>query len=77
MAVKAKNFKNWCEENISPQSWKRVVLKSLDHIRKEGMSMKDFEEPSDSLELTGDLYVVFSASLKELYEVSIDQEVLT
>jgi len=77
MAVKAINFKNWCIENITPQSWSRLVLKSIDTIRSEGLSMKELENPSQDLVLSEALYSQLNRALNELYEMSIEQEALT
>ncbi len=76
MAVKAINFKNWCVENITPQSWSRLVLKSIDTIRAEGLSMKELENPSQDLVLSESLYSQLNKALNELYEMSIEQESL-
>lgn len=77
MEVKAKNYKQWCIENISPQSWTRITLKSLDAIRASGHSLKEFEEPDDKLMMSGDLLATYNAKLLDLYQVTIEEGVLT
>lgn len=77
MEVKAKNYKNWCIENISPQSWTRITLKSLDAIRAAGYSLKDFENPGDDLIMNDMVLEAFNAKLLDLYQVTIEEGVLT
>ncbi len=77
MEVKAITYKNWCTENISPQSWTRITLKSLDAIRAAGYNLKDLENPNDSIVLSGDLLNAYNKVLNELYEVSVEQGIFS
>ena len=49
------NFKNWCNENISPQAWSRIVLRCIPEIREKGLDWNVLDNPSDKLELDGNL----------------------
>ena len=76
MAVKAESFKNWCSENISPQSWARIVLKSLEVVREEGLTLKKLEEPDPGLELSDRIVEALNNALEELYETRVEDNVL-
>jgi len=76
MAVKASNFKNWCNENISPQSWTRICLKCLDQLRERGYNLKQMEALEEDFDLDAELLGSLNAALGELYEMSVDEELL-
>lgn len=76
MAVKASNFKNWCNENISPQSWTRICLKCLDEVRAKGMTLKKMEDLDPDIDLDNDLLSALNKALGELYEMSVDEDLL-
>ncbi|REE02176.1 hypothetical protein [Marinoscillum furvescens] len=76
MAVKASNFKNWCTENISPQSWTRICLKCLDQVRDAGMTLKQMEELDPDIDLPPELLTSLNEALEELYEMSVDESLL-
>lgn len=76
MAVKASNFKNWCTENISPQSWTRICLKCLDEVRARGLNLKQLEDLDPDVDLDPELINSLNTALEELYEMSVDEELL-
>ncbi len=76
MAVKASNFKNWCNENISPQSWTRICLKCLDQLRARGLNLKQMEELQEDVDLDNELLTSLNEALGDLYEMSVDEELL-
>lgn len=76
MAVKAINFKNWCIENISPQSWTRICLKCVDEVRKKGYSLKEMEELASEIDLDTELLNALNKALDELYEMEIEESLL-
>lgn len=76
MAIKASSFKNWCTENISPQSWTRICLKRVDDIRSKGHSLKDMEDLSPDIEIDDELVEALNSALSELYEMTVDESLL-
>jgi hypothetical protein len=77
MAVRAASFKNWCTENISPQSWARILLKSMHDVRAQGMTIKELENPEDSVELNPELLESLNRSLEEIYQTQVQEELLS
>lgn len=76
MAVKASSFKNWCTDNISPQSWTRICLKSTDIIRSKGLTLKDMEDLTTDIDLDTELLNALNAALDELYEMKVEESLL-
>ncbi len=76
MAIKADSYKNWCSENISPQSWYRIVLKSIDVIRDSGLALKELEEPNPDLVLPEPVFVALNQALDDLYQLKIEEGML-
>lgn len=76
MAVKASNFKSWCTQNISPQSWTRICLKNVDKIREKGHTLKAMEDLDPDIEIDEDLLDSLNSSLSDLYEMTVDEELL-
>ena len=74
--AKAINFKNWCTQNISPQAWSRIVLRSIPQIREKGLDMKELDNPSDNLNLDEEVMNMLTKSLDDLYQMKIESEVL-
>lgn len=77
MAIKAESYKNWCTDNISPQSWQRLLLRSVEVMREEGLTIKDLEEPGPDRELSPALLAVLNEAMEKLYETKIEEEALT
>lgn len=74
--VKAINFKNWCTENITPQSWPRIVLKSIPELRELGVDTSGLQEPNEDLTLNEPELAVLTKWLGELYQMKIEEEAL-
>ncbi len=72
---KAINFKNWCNKNISPQAWSRIVLKSLPELRANGLSLNDLDNPNENLVLDDEVLKTLNKSLDDLYKMKIESEV--
>ena len=58
--MKAINYRNWCTENITPQSWARIVLKSIPELRDLGVDVSGLQEPSDDLDLSEEVMTILN-----------------
>ncbi|MEQ6165704.1 MULTISPECIES: hypothetical protein [unclassified Ekhidna] len=74
--AKASSFKNWCTNNISPQSWTRICLKCVDEIRSKGHTLKEMEDLNPDVEMDDELLDALNAALSELYEMTVNEELL-
>jgi hypothetical protein len=76
MEVKASSFKNWCTENISPQSWTRIGLRCVDDLRAKGFNLKQMEDLNPDVELDSEILAKLNKALEALYEMSVDESLL-
>lgn len=76
MEIKASNFKNWCTENISPQSWTRICLKCVDDLRAKGFNLKQMEDLNPDVDLDSEILAKLNEALEALYEISVDESLL-
>lgn len=76
MAAKAISYKNWCEENITPQSYPRIILKCVELIRKQGFTIKELEDPKENLELNAELLEAFNNAMQEMYDMRVEEKSL-
>ena len=70
--AKASNFKNWCTENISPQSWTRICLRCTDLVREKGFMLAQMEELDPDIEMDDQLTDALNKALSELYEMTVN-----
>jgi hypothetical protein len=77
MAIKASSYKNWCTDNISPQAWPRILLKSLDEVRAQGFNLKELENPVEDLTLNESLMASLNNALEELYQTKVEEDLLS
>ena len=75
--VKAINFKNWCTENISPQAWNRIVLRTLPELRTHGLELNAMENPNDTLVLDDKVTEILGNALEALYQLKVESEILS
>lgn len=76
MAVKASNFKSWCTDNISPQSWTRICLKCVDEVRAKGYTLKEMEDLNPDLDIDEELLEALNTALFGLYDMKVDESSL-
>lgn len=69
--MKAINYKNWCIDNITPQSWPRIVLKSIPELREIGVDVSGLQDPTDDMELSDEALSILNKWMDELYELQV------
>lgn len=74
--AKASNFKTWCTDNISPQSWTRICLRCVDEIRGKGHTLKEMEDLDPDIEIDSDLLDALNAALDNLYDTKVNESEL-
>ncbi len=73
--IKVINCKKWCEENITPMAWPRVVLRIVPEVREKGYSVKDLEEPSEEFTVDEATFKLFNKALMTIYDMEMPQTV--
>jgi hypothetical protein len=76
MSASAENLKKWCDDNITPLAWKRIVMKNLDTFRAKGLGLTELENPSSGVMLDDHLVETVKATVQELYQTEIPSAVL-
>ena len=74
--MKAINYKNWCIDNITPQSWPRIVLKSIPELRDMGIDVAGLQDPSDDLELSEEVLSILNKWMDQLYELQVKEDMI-
>jgi hypothetical protein len=75
MKCNASLLKSWCDENITPMAWQRIVMKALPKLREKGLSLGNVENPDANLVLDEELSEVIKVILQELYQTDIPAKV--
>ncbi len=73
MKVKAIDFKNWANANLSPLAWQRIVLKSLPGLKPSGLQLSDLTEPSADLVLANGALEAILESTEAIYNAGIPE----
>lgn len=67
--MKAITIKNWCDTNISPLAWQRIVMKNLDAFKNMNLSIAELNNPTEAITIDQDLYDLIKKTIKEMYQV--------
>ncbi|MCU0439026.1 MAG: hypothetical protein MUC49_14100 [Raineya sp.] len=76
MIVSATKIQNWCNENISPVAWQRVVVKSLPQLRESGFELSDLMNPVATLVLSEDAFDIIASCIEELYQTHLEMNLV-
>ena len=74
--AKASNFKTWCTDNISPQSWTRICLKCFSEVKAKGYTLKQMEDLDPDIELDEELLEALNNALFDYYDMRVDESQL-
>jgi hypothetical protein len=64
-------IKKWCDDNITPLAWQRIVMKNLDALKNTGLNITELSNPTDAMELNDVLVSLVKESIKEVYQIEI------
>jgi hypothetical protein len=73
--MQALKIKKWCDENITPMAWQRIVIKNLDIFKTKGWGITEMNNPDESINLDAKMTEALKATIKELYQVEIPEAV--
>lgn len=73
MGVSSSIVKKWCDENITPLAWQRIVMKNLDAFKQRGLSMTELEK---EITLDEELLGIVKDTIKNMYQIEIPSSVL-
>ena len=66
-SVPAYQMKNWCDKNLSPVAWARILLRNLPYFTKKGFALADLQNPSSGLILNPETFKLLKDSIKSVY----------
>lgn len=64
-------IKQWCDENITPVAWQRVTMKIFTHLRENGFSLIELENPSPTLLLAPETVALVKQTISEMYQIDV------
>ena len=67
--MRAHDIKHWCEDNLSPLAWSRILTKNLPHFNERGYYLQDLRDPVPEKEIVFDEATIqlINNCIKDLY----------
>ena len=66
-SVAAIQMKHWCDKNLSPVAWARIILRNLPYFTKKGFSLANLQNPSSDLQLNPETFSLLKDTIKSVY----------
>lgn len=66
----AKKIKVWCDENLSPLAWQRIVLRSVPDL-DQSVQYEQLEEPYDDMIIDENTMIALNKAAESLYQTSL------
>jgi len=75
MKIEALKIKAWCDNNLSPVAWQRIVVKVSAEFRGTGLTIKSLTSPEPDILLDDSQYQIFKAAIESTYDVELEIKV--
>ena len=75
MKIEAKKIKEWCDQNLSPVAWQRIVVKVSPDFRGSGLNLKNLTDPDDSVLLDDAQYSIIKQAIESTYNMQVEIKV--
>lgn len=75
MKIEAKKIKEWCDQNLSPVAWQRIVVKVSPEFRGSGLNLKNLTDPDDSILLDDAQYSIIKQAIEATYNMQVEIKV--
>jgi len=66
-------IKKWCDEQLSPLAWQRIVMKNFDVFKSIDWGITELSNPNEDMEISEDLLDIVMQTVRELYKVDLLQ----
>ncbi|PIB34954.1 hypothetical protein BFP72_05885 [Reichenbachiella sp. 5M10] len=76
MKIKVLTLKNWCNNNITPLAWQRIIIKILPELRNKGFELDELEEPASDRLFQEEEFKLFAEALNTIYNITFPKEVM-
>ncbi|WP_448529123.1 hypothetical protein [Raineya sp.] len=74
--MNALKIKEWCDANITPMAWQRIVMKNLDLFKAKGWGLAEANSPNAAMILDTAMVEAIKNSIKEMYQMELPESVL-
>jgi hypothetical protein len=74
--MKIVSIKKWCDENITPLAWQRIVMKNFDAFKNTGLGITELSNPTENMEIDATLVDLVKQTIKEVYQMEVPIEAL-
>lgn len=71
MDIEAIRLKKWCDDNLTPVAWQRIVVQVSPNFRGSGISLKDLTDPSENLTLNKQQVEIIKKAIEATYSKEI------
>lgn len=75
MEVIAKDLKQWLSDEISPLAWVRILVRITPHLREQGFTLSQLEQPDSSITFNRTTIGYMSKASQEIYSVAIPDRI--
>ena len=69
--MEASKIKAWCDTNISPVAWQRIVVKVSPDFRGTGLNIKNLTNPDLSVVLSDQQFGIIKKAIEETYSTEL------
>lgn len=71
MKIEAIKIKEWCDSNLSPVAWQRIIVKVSPQFRGSGLKLSDLLNPTEAVLLDDNGYKIIKTAVEETYETTM------
>ncbi len=71
-----KLIKDWCDTEINVMAWQRIGLELFDELSNAGLDYDQIENPSNTDEISVEVFELINSKVIEIYEFSINREMV-
>ncbi|MGL1886347.1 MAG: hypothetical protein OCD76_07520 [Reichenbachiella sp.] len=76
MKIKVVTLQAWCNKNITPLAWQRIIIKILPQLREKGFELDELENPAPDRIFEDGEFKMFAEALTTIYNISFPKEVM-
>ncbi len=74
--INLKILKDWCDVEINAVAWQRIGLELFDELSSAGLDYDQIESPSNTEEISVEIFELINNKVIEIYEISIEREMV-
>ena len=71
MRIEAIKLKEWCDTNLSPVAWQRIIVKVSPQFRGSGLKLSDLLNPGPNVLLDDAGFRIIKDAINDTYDVQM------